>query len=278
MIKETVKELYKVLPFKKPVFDVLKMVWKPSESVYRHLHFGGKFKVKVEEGKYFEMYSHHHQIPNEIYWDGLYKNWEGTSLKYWVELVRTAKVVLDIGANDGVYSLVTKATNPNVEVHAFEPSDMFYPRLVENNRINNFNIHCHKLAVSNQDGENLIPTVWGQENQSFPSTTIDSFLNKNKIERLDLVKIDVDWHEVAICEGFRERFKKDKPTLLIEILRDYVAQGIEDNLHTAELGYLYFSIHERKGTIRQMPDMTKRGDNMNFLICQPEVAKSLNLI
>ena len=80
-----------------------------------------------------------------------------------------------------------------------------------------------------------------------------------------------------MAEGFQKYFRKFQPTVLIEVLKDETAQGIEKYWKTQELGYLIFSIHEKKGTVRQLYNMEKRGDNMNFLLCKPEVAKKLKL-
>ena len=44
-------------------------------------------------------------------------------------------VIFDIGANTGIYSMVTKAINPSSKIHAFEPSKQTYFKLKLNSRI-----------------------------------------------------------------------------------------------------------------------------------------------
>ena len=68
------------------------------------------------------------------------KGWEKESLKIWKELCQTSDVILDVGANTGVYSLVAKAANPESRVIAFEPVKRTFDRLEHNNNINGFDM------------------------------------------------------------------------------------------------------------------------------------------
>ena len=63
---------------------------------------------------------------------------------------------MDIGANTGVYSLVTKTLNPNAKVIAFEPIQRTFEKLVYNNFINNYDIICEQTALSDKDGQGYI--------------------------------------------------------------------------------------------------------------------------
>ena len=47
-MKQLLKKLYKIFPFKKQLFIILKKVSKPKESIYKHLHFNGIIKIDVE--------------------------------------------------------------------------------------------------------------------------------------------------------------------------------------------------------------------------------------
>ena len=61
------------------------------------------------------------QLENEIFWSGLTNGWEKISTRLWIELSKNSKVIFDIGANTGIYSLVSKSINPTSQVFAFEP-------------------------------------------------------------------------------------------------------------------------------------------------------------
>lgn len=63
-------------------------------------------------------------------------------------------VVLDIGANIGLYSLMVATRWPDILVHAFEPAPDSYATLVRNVAENGFDmrVQCHRVAVSHESG------------------------------------------------------------------------------------------------------------------------------
>ena len=112
-MKKILKKIYANFPFKQVLFTLLKKVWTPSENIYQHLHFKGEFKVKINEKNNFLIKHYGFQIENELFWAGLTGGWEKESMKIWIELCKDADVIIDIGANTGVYSLIAKSMNPN---------------------------------------------------------------------------------------------------------------------------------------------------------------------
>src|ERR1700741_4140089 len=101
-MKKLFQTLYHFLPFKHQIFAALKLVWKPSESVYRHLHFKGILKVKIDHKHSFKIKHYGFQLENEIFWAGLTNGWEKESIGLWVKLCGNADVIFDVGANTGV--------------------------------------------------------------------------------------------------------------------------------------------------------------------------------
>ena len=272
------------------MFSALKSVWIPPESIYQHLYFKDEFLVRIDDSSQFRMMHYGFQLENQIFWKGLTNGWEKESIKLWIELCRQSSVILDIGANTGVYSLIANAVNPNAEVYAFEPVKRVYTKLKQNIALNGYDIHAFEMAVSNYNGEALIydlPTehiysVTINKNLSAePSTietkvatvTLETFLQANKVQRVDLIKIDVETHEPEVLEGYGEIFKKQQPTVLVEILTEDVATRLNATLKSFD--YLYFNIDEC-GQISQDDCLHPRA-SYNYLICRPPVAKALNL-
>ena len=86
-MKKKIKYLYKLIPFKKEIFCILKLIYKPSPEIYKHLYFWNVFKVKVKvkvKDKTFKMKHYGYQIENEIFWEGLENGWEKTSMSLWM--------------------------------------------------------------------------------------------------------------------------------------------------------------------------------------------------
>lgn len=289
-MKNTLKKIYDNVPFKKELFSVLKAIYVPSEKVFRHLHFKGKFKLFIGEKRSFYLYHHGFQLENEIFWKGIRGGWEKESLKLWIDLCKSAEVVLDIGANTGIYALVAKSINPAATVHAFEPIPPVFDKLMKNCRLNSYDIHCHQIALSDYNGKGVVYVPEGDhvysvtvnKNTTGRATikpleieigTLAEFISERGIEKIDLIKIDVETHEVEVLKGMKNYVNLFRPDFLIEILNEEVAEGIEELLWG--LGYLYFNIDE-KGGIRETNRLNK-SDFYNYLICKKETAERLKL-
>jgi len=288
-MKNIFKYIYKLLPFKKQVFSVLKYLKLPP-SIYQHLYFEGIFEVTCDSGK-FLIKHYGFQLENEIFWNGLTNGWEKISIKIWIELSKKAKVTLDIGANTGIYSLITKSINPSATVFAFEPVNRVYEKLCANNLLNNYDINCFELAVSNKDGEAIIydtatPHIYSvavNKNISglkdtiptkIQTTKLSTFIQQHNIGAIDLIKIDVETHEPEVLEGMENYLEMYKPTLLIEILNDEIGEKVNNIIKN--INYLYFNIDEI-GLPKQVQKITK-SSYYNYLICSEETAKYLKLI
>ncbi len=295
MIKSLLKNSYKVYPFKKPTFDILKRFWVPTKNITKHLYFDGFFDVHIERNTNFKFLAHSTQIDNELYWYGLYGGWEKYSQKLWVQLCKDANVILDIGANDGLYSLAARAVNENATIIAAEPLDFVLERFKDNVQANSFDdITVLPYAFSSYKGEaemfvpkgadyirsatvntNLLDRDADKIDKiSIKVDTIENYFRENTIEGLDLVKMDVESHEPEVLEGIGDLLGKYKPTFLIEVAYDRVPDLLNQIFES--LGYLYFDIDEEKGT--KLKETITKSSSDNFLLCQPEIAKKLNLV
>ena len=293
-MKKLFKSLYSLIPFKARLFPIIRKVFHPSEKISRHLHFKGIFKVPVKGNVSFLMRHYGYQVENDIFWQGLTGRWEKRSIELWMELSEKATVIMDIGANTGVYSLISKSLNSKAKVIAFEPVERIFRRLEYNVRINRFGVESILKAVSDHPGEATFYDIHGDnpysaslENFSTNSTninyrpvqisvtTIDEIINEKKLERVDLLKIDVEHHEPQVIRGF-SMIGKYHPSILIEILSDDVGAQVQQQLEKSGAGYLYFDIDEENG-IKKVESIRK-SSGMNYLLCIEPVAKDLQLI
>lgn len=289
-MKKIIKKIYHLLPFKQQIFSVIRVLPLPV-SLTQHLHFEGIIKVKVEKGKSFKMQHYGFQIENELFWQGMNNGWEKISMNIWKELSRQSTVVFDIGANTGVYGLVTKSVNPESVVYAFEPVKRVYEKLEKNVSLNNFDINCFELALSDQDGMAVFydsdsPHVYSvaiNKNIAALENPIEvpveiqklsTFIEKYKIERIDLMKIDVETHEPEVLKGMGNYLTLFKPAILIEILNQEVANQVEELVKN--IGYLYFNIDE-KGLPKQTPHINQ-SEYYNYLLCSRSQAEMLGFV
>src|SRR5687768_1967400 len=155
-MKKILKHAYRLIPFKHVFLRGLRKIWVPPRKVYQHLYFKGAFKVPVGKERFFRMKHYGYQLENDIFWSGIAGAWERNSLEIWMKLSSRAKVIFDIGANTGIYSLLAKSVNHSAEVYAFEPVKRVYRKLVDNCKMNGYDVHCYDKAVSNKEGTAVI--------------------------------------------------------------------------------------------------------------------------
>jgi FkbM family methyltransferase len=282
---------YKTIPFKRNFFTFLRRIYTPPRFINQHLYFDGKFDVKFDDAR-FAMINYNQSIETSVFWNGL-EGYEKSSMRLWAALCRDSAVILDIGANSGLYSLVAKTLNPSARVYSFEPIDRFRAKLIRNCQLNHFDIKAESFAVSNQDGESVIYDLpyahHGHASliedearhagrclieRKISTKRLDTFIAEEKPNRVELMKIDVEGHEPEVLEGFGACLGKMRPNMLIEIKRLDQAHRIESLL--ADLDYLYFDINEETGP-RQVPSLGP-SSCYNFLICTPPTAARLNLL
>jgi FkbM family methyltransferase len=128
-------------------------------------------------------------------------------------------VFLDVGANTGQTSSAALATFPKASIFAFEPDKVTFAALTANLR--NSRLQCFNLAMSNKRGEaqffdygplatsnSLVANSHYALRSRNPATvrtvecdTIDSFCNRSLIDRIDVLKVDTEGHDLAVLGG-----------------------------------------------------------------------------
>ena len=154
---------------------------------------------------------------------------------------------LHIGASDARHSYVMSGLIEGGHIYAFEPSSYSYHHLklmVKLHRLNN--ISTYKYAVSDSEGTVTLITPeksTGHAGRSFAyitqsksdcvgrkdikshktkkeevkSVSIDQFVSKHSISKIDFIRCDTEGSEMLILNGGQETINKFKPNLLVEI-------------------------------------------------------------
>ena len=161
LIYKSLIKFYKIIPGKKLICQLLKFAKIPNSKFYKDLKFTGQFKVNINKKKSFKLYHHGGRIENETYWNGIFRTWENDTGWIWLELCKFSETIIDIGANTGIYSMIAKTINPNSNVYAFKPSNNTFSKLLLNNKLNDFDITCEQIALSNATGKTffMIPLI-----------------------------------------------------------------------------------------------------------------------
>jgi FkbM family methyltransferase len=278
------------LPGKRPLFEMWRRAGAPPERLWRHLHFIGDFTVPLGRGDGFRMRHFGQLVENDLFWTGYGNGWEGTSLRLWARLAPLAGIILDVGANTGVYALAAATMNPAARVFAFEPVRRIADRLRHNVALNRLAIEVVEAGASDTTGTATIyePTAEhhysasleqamlagtaGLRETSIAVTRLDDFAATRALPRLDLLKIDAEMHELPILEGLGARLAQDRPAMLVEVLTAEIGHGLMEPI--AGLDYALFRIEEGAGVV---PVATLAEGRGNHLICQPETAGRIGI-
>ena len=133
--------------------------------------------------------------------------------------VKSGMKVLDIGANIGYYTvLFAQKVGPDGRVLAFEPNPAMFDEARHNVSINQFaNVTIERIALSDRLGElSFFVPAEGRgghgslaQNQSFSAvdtirvaaSPLDEVLLGCGFGAVDLIKMDVEGGELAVCRG-----------------------------------------------------------------------------
>ncbi len=187
----------------------------PKNSIRRVYREGIRYELDISD--YMEWL---------IYWgiraekrDQLYK------------VVQRGWQVADVGANVGEVALnLAKRVGPEGSVYAFEPDSIAFSKLFLNHSLNNFdNVTLINVGLGakpekrvlmaevdyNRGGSRIQSNLC--EGQTVNLTSMDLFMEENQVDKLDLIKIDVEGYEHYVLEGAIEVIRKSKPILFVEV-------------------------------------------------------------
>jgi FkbM family methyltransferase len=127
-------------------------------------------------------------------------------------------VVLDVGANCGLFTLFVKTRFPRAKVYAFEPSPVLC-EVIRKNTSHFDGVEVIGHAITDADGA-VVPLfidLESQENNSLhasvlsgkklvtqiavPTLRLDTFVEERKIQRIDVLKVDIQGSEGALLRG-----------------------------------------------------------------------------
>jgi FkbM family methyltransferase len=167
---------------------------------------------------------------------------EDADLKLFMTLSKKSNCIFDIGANTGLFSILSSKTNSHSKIFAFEPYSVNASRMKINLQLNNINnVMVVEEAIGNEIGEINITTPYNKSitdvasaNHEFsksiykeveweitkvPSNTLDNF-SKSIPAYIDLIKCDVESFEIEVFNGMKNVLNKSRPTIIFECFLD----------------------------------------------------------
>lgn len=208
--------------------------------------------------------------PNEIYWLST--------------VLRPGQTVIDVGANEGLYSLFAAAcVGPAGRVIAVEPSSREVARLRANLKLNpRLRVDVEQIGLSRAPGEALLnvasATHAGHNTLgTFAYEGIDAALPERitlttldhlagRLDHVDLIKIDVEGAELAVLEGAVQTLQRHRPVILFELLDTALKQqgASADGVlaFLTGLGYQFLVLDDATGRFVPQAAPDQRSENM----------------
>ncbi len=223
------------------------------------------------------------RIASMLFWRGL-DGWEPTTIRTFLRLISPGSIVLDIGANSGLFSLLAARRGPAVAVHAVEPVARVFSLLTSNVALNGAsNVTCHHLACSDRSGPAImhvpsaepVPVMaslfagWCDAAESIEEqvdcVTVDDMVGTLGVGRVDVIKIDAEGSEDAVLRGGWRTLDEHRPFVLAEVL---ARPGLGDSVAAALGDHDYRIFRLGPGGARPCSDLsggTDDDENHNYV-------------
>lgn len=250
-----------------------------------HVAFGNTDKEIVFRGKKFLLPTKDTSMVPSIM-NGDYEEFELSLYEY---LLKKNYVVLDIGANLGIYAVLGSAkVGPKGSIHSFEPVPENLKYLRHNKKLNQAsNIKINPAGIGDKGGRvkiYLADKNVGTHSMGGSSTkkhiwvdieTIDDYVKRNDLE-VNLIKMDIEGYEGHAVRGATKTLRK--ATLLTEFTASRLKQCGDSPLEVANqlLGifkYCYV-IDERKKALLSVDSASRlvQLENSNLLLSHKPVS------
>ncbi|WP_447603648.1 FkbM family methyltransferase [Nitrospira sp. Nam80] len=194
--------------------------------------------------------------------------YEPLVMKYARTVLEPGSVVVDVGANVGLFALGIIDMVPESFVHCFEPSPVPYhclERTIRHNALGH-RVRLNPVALSETQGtvdffvhdqdksayDGIRDTGWMGPTlrTSVTAMSLDGYLDSVGVTRVDALKIDVEGGELLVLKGAVQTLRRHRPIVILEIAQvNLDAYGLlVDDIYEFFQG-LGYSVHRIDGSL-----------------------------
>lgn len=175
-------------------------------------------------------------ISNTVFWSGYYSPHDLMMLD---ALFQPTDTFVDVGANQGVFTLFAAKRLTQGQVLAFEPQEENFAMLSGNIALNGFsNVRLFRQGLGNTresipiygpSSHDAFHTLNSSRSSTIPHDTIteplgsidvvplDEVVDEQKVPRVDVLKIDIEGAELFALQGMEKTLERDTPTVHMEV-------------------------------------------------------------
>lgn len=212
------------------------------------------------------------ETPKEVF---NFKNYEYNETYFLSKFAENCEIIFDVGSNIGWYSIFFDRLSNVKKIFGFEPLKLNFERFLKNISINKstkveaFNIGLsdknHYLDMYFDKSLTGATSLKNNLNSTLDLVkcefkTLDYFVKIKMIDKIDLIKIDVEGAELLTILGGKDSIIKFKPIIFVELLRKWAKNF---NYHPndviellSKIGYSCFEVTEQLKMINSITDDT----------------------
>lgn len=238
----SLREIYYMLLQKEKVEEEYRKLYqyllKTNKDVLNKYEHGGNVRRIIEKDgrKYIMMDKHKFAMPvdgevgiNSVMsvYRRLRNVWKPNTTKLIKKRIKEGMTVIDIGASVGYFTqLLARQVGKTGRVLSIEPTPNQFPYLQENIRINGYSDRVKAFNVAAWDKNEMVKMPPTDKKFDCQAITIDELLEKEGIEKVDFIKIDVDGSEPHTLKGLEKTFEKNPD---LQIMFEYYPRCIREN-------------------------------------------------
>ncbi|MHC4075680.1 MAG: FkbM family methyltransferase [Planctomycetota bacterium] len=209
---------------------------------------------------------------------------EKSDLNFFRSIIRPDDTVFDLGANVGPYS-ISAASRTNGKVISIEPALQTF-KLLNKSASQFSNMTAIHTAISDKPGTAFLSHADSSENfklsdnnetqgEKVPLVTVDDIAAEHDIESVDIIKMDVEGHELKALAGAEKIISNGSPIIFYEVKH---GSDLHPELIDAfeKLGYnSYFTLPDAKTLVKYNKDIPIDGYLLNMIAIRPESLQRL---
>ena len=172
-------------------------------------------------------------VGRRIYFGKFYEPYE---THYFSQQIRPDDICLDVGGNVGYFSFLMAQKAKDGQVHVFEPIPLNIALLNASTVLNGFtNLQIHQCAVGSESGDitftisndSAYSSIYNTNRKSIAQTlsvpliSLDEYIAKNNLPRVDILKVDVEGAEKLVIDGAKKLFSDSKNSPRLVMLELY---------------------------------------------------------
>jgi FkbM family methyltransferase len=214
-------------------------------------------------------------------------DWFEREMEFWRDRLQPGMTVIDVGANVGVYTFsAARRVGASGCVVAIEPFSGCVRCLEETRRLNQLPwVRVCRGAASDRTGSvqlalhsaSELNTVLTSETletdelidpakiEEVPCFTLDELMQQEKLDRVDVIKIDAEGHELAVLAGSQQILTQFAPIVLYENIAGATAANLPVAEFLMQQGYQLFQYQPYLKQLLLIDSLEKLQNQLNII-------------